>query len=78
MTRVKTSVCQIIADQLGLDEEEVGLDSSLSTDLGADSLDLVELVLAFEEEFETEITDENMGGFKTVGDVVNFLSDRVQ
>ena len=78
MSRVEARVNQIIADQLGLGEEEISLESSLSTDLGADSLDLVELLLAFEEEFEIEITDDEAAKFKTVGDVVDLLSNRVQ
>jgi acyl carrier protein len=78
MDNVKNSVCQIIADQLGLDEEEVSLSSTLSSDLGADSLDMVELILAIEEEFETEISDSDVAGFKNVKDIIDFISSKVQ
>lgn len=62
----------IICDLLELNEEEVSLDSDIF-DLGADSLDLYDLVMAFEDEFETEVPDEDLEKFKTVGDIVNFI-----
>ena len=77
-SRVESRVRQIIADQLGLSEDEVALDSTIAGDLGADSLDLVELLLAFEEEFEVEIGDEDASYFKTVKDVVDYFSTKVQ
>jgi acyl carrier protein len=63
-------VKKIIIEQLGVDEEEVTLDASITEDLGADSLDQVELVMAFETEFSIDIPDEEAEKIKTVGDAV--------
>jgi acyl carrier protein len=63
----------IIVEQLGVEPEEVTLDSSFRDDLKADSLDLVELIMAFEEEFGGEISDEQAQELETVGDVVKHL-----
>ena len=65
---------KIIIDQLGIEEEKISIDSSFIDDLGADSLDIVELIMAFEEEFDIEIQDEDAEKIKTVGDAVNYLS----
>lgn len=65
---------KIIVDQLGVDESKITENSSFVDDLGADSLDIVELIMAFEEEFDLEIPDEDAEKIKTVGDVVNYLS----
>ncbi len=65
---------KIIIDQLGIEEEKISIDSSFIDDLGADSLDIVELIMAFEEEFDIEIPDEDAEKIKTVGDAVNYLS----
>ena len=62
---------EILAEQLGVSEDEIEMDSSLTDDLGADSLDLVELVMALEQEFDLEISDEEAEKIKTVGDAVN-------
>ena len=59
-------------DQLGVDESDVNMDSSFTDDLGADSLDLVELIMALEEEFDMEIPDEDAENIKTVADAVNY------
>lgn len=67
----------IIVDQLGVDEADVTLDASFVDDLGADSLDIVELVMALEEEFGLEIPDEEAEKIRTVGDAVNFIQDRL-
>ncbi len=64
-----------IAEQLGIDEEEVSLESSFIDDLGADSLDIVELIMALEEEFEMEIPDEEAEKITTVGDVVEYIKE---
>ena len=69
---------QIISEQLGLDEEEVLMESSLVEDLKADSLDVVELVMALEEEFETEIPDEDVENLKTIGDAVKYITEQAK
>ena len=68
----------IIVDQLGVDENEVKLESSFVDDLGADSLDVVELVMAIENEFEIEISDEDYDKVSTVGDVVEYIRERLE
>ena len=70
---VAEKVKAIIVEQLGVDEEEVTADASFVDDLGADSLDTVELVMAFEEEFGVEIPDDQAETITTVGDAVKFL-----
>jgi acyl carrier protein len=70
---VADQVKKIIVEQLGVDEEEVTPDASFVDDLGADSLDTVELVMAFEEEFGCEIPDDAAETILTVGDAVKFL-----
>ncbi len=67
--KVKT----IIVDQLGVGEDEVSLEASFIDDLGADSLDLVELVMALEEEFDLEVPDEDAEKLVTVGDAVDYI-----
>ena len=64
---------EIIADKLSIDIEEITSDSSFIDDLNADSLDIVELIMALEDELEMEIPDEVVENFKTVGDVVNYV-----
>ncbi|MCH5189067.1 MAG: acyl carrier protein [Oscillospiraceae bacterium] len=66
---------EIICDQLELEESDVTLDSVLLEDLGADSLDLVDLVMTFEDEFDMEISDEDLENIKTVGDIVRFIEE---
>jgi len=66
-------VKKIIVDQLGVEEDKVKEDSSFIDDLGADSLDIVELIMAFEEEFDIEIADEDAEKIKVVGDVIRYL-----
>jgi acyl carrier protein len=73
-TNVETKVKGIIAEQLGVSEEEIKISSSFIEDLGADSLDIVELVMAMEEEFEVEIPDEEAENIKTVQDAVNYIN----
>lgn len=70
-------VKEILREQLGVDESEITMDASFTDDLGADSLDLVELIMAFEEEFDIEISDEDAEDIKTVGDAVHFLKEMV-
>ena len=71
---IEAKVKNIIADQLGVGEDEIKPESSFIEDLGADSLDIVELVMAMEEEFEVEIPDEEAENIKTVQDAVNFIT----
>lgn len=68
-------VKDIIVDQLDVDAADVTMDSSITEDLGADSLDVVDLVMSLEEEFDIEIPDDQVENIKTVGDIVNFISD---
>ena len=68
----------IIAQQFGVSKDEITEETSCVEDLGADSLDLVELIMSVEEAFELgEVEDETLDGVKTVGDVVNFIKDRI-
>ena len=72
---VADKVKSIIVEQLGVDEEEVTPDASFVDDLGADSLDTVELVMAFEEEFGLDISDEAAEQMRTVGDAIKYLKE---
>ncbi len=75
---VAEKVKNIIVEQLGVDEEEVTPDASFVDDLGADSLDTVELVMAFEEEFGIDIPDEDAEQRRTVGDAIGYLKKHAQ
>ena len=70
---VEQKVKEIICEQLGVREEEVTPEASFIEDLGADSLDIVELVMALEEEYDMEISDEEAEKIRTVQDVVNYI-----
>ena len=72
---VEAKVKSIIAEQLGISEDTIKSDSAFIEDLGADSLDIVELVMAMEEEFEVEIPDEEAENIKTVNDAINYVND---
>ena len=63
----------IIVEELGVEKEEVTLEANLNDDLGADSLDAVELIMAIEDEFEIKVSDEVAQEFKTVGQIVTFI-----
>lgn len=65
----------IIVDQLDVDENDVTEASNIQDDLGADSLDIVDLVMSFEEEFDIEIPDDQVENIKTVGDIVKFIEE---
>jgi acyl carrier protein len=69
---------EIIADQLGIPEEEITNQSSFIEDLGADSLDIVELIMAMEEEFEIEISDEDAEKLLTVQDTLDYIKKHAQ
>ena len=66
-------VKSIVADQLVVEEEKVTAEASITEDLGADSLDVVDLVMSIEEEFDIEIPDEAVENIKTVGDIVSYI-----
>ena len=76
MSSIEQRVKAIVAEQLGVKEEEVNNDSSFVDDLGADSLDTVELVMALEEEFETEIPDEDAEKITTVQQAIDYINER--
>ena len=67
---------ELVVDQLGVEEDEVTMEASMQDDLGADSLDLVDLVMSVEEEFGVKVADEDLENIKTVGDIVNSIEDR--
>ncbi|MEI6790447.1 MAG: acyl carrier protein [Myxococcaceae bacterium] len=70
---IESRIKSIIADQLGVSEDEVKPEARFIEDLGADSLDIVELIMAMEEEFETEIPDEEAEKILTVGDTIEYV-----
>lgn len=74
MAELKDRITKIIVDRLGVDEEEVKVEASFKEDLGADSLDVVELVMELEDEFDMEISDEDAEKISTVGDVVDYIN----
>ncbi|SDE14885.1 acyl carrier protein [Desulfuromonas thiophila] len=74
MASIEERVQKIVAEQLGVEEEQVTLEASFMDDLGADSLDTVELVMALEEEFDIEISDEDAEKIQTVQDAVNYVA----
>ena len=77
MENIEEKVKEIIADRLGVDPDEVTPDASFIEDLGADSLDTVELVMALEEEFGIEIPDEDAENIKTVGDAIEYIKNHL-
>ena len=76
MSEVQTQVKQIVVDHLGIDDSKVTPESKFIDDLGADSLDTVELVMAFEEEFGSEISDSEAEKILTVGDAIKFIESK--
>ncbi len=78
MAAVDDKVKQIIVEQLGVDEGEVTANASFVDDLGADSLDTVELVMAFEEAFDIEIPDEEAEKIRTVQDAINYIGSHAK
>lgn len=72
--KVKETLCE----QLDVEEDKVTLEASIIEDLGADSLDVVDLIMSLEEEFEIEIPDEDVEHMKTVGDIVNYVEEKTK
>lgn len=70
---IKEKIVELIATQFNLEESEINLDTSFKDDLNADSLDLVELVMALEDEFNLEVEDEDVDSIKTVGDAIDYI-----
>ena len=75
---IEEKVKDIIVEQLGVNPEQVTPQASFIEDLGADSLDIVELVMAFEEEFSVEVPDEDAEKLQTVGDVIKYIQERAK
>lgn len=75
MSDVRAKVVSIIVDKLGVEEGEVTNEASFTNDLGADSLDTVELIMEFEKEFNLSIPDEEAEKIETVGDAINYIQD---
>lgn len=74
---VESKVKSIIVDKLGVDESEVVRDANFTNDLGADSLDTVELIMEFEKEFDISIPDEDAENIATVGNAIDYLEEKV-
>jgi acyl carrier protein len=77
MSKVEERVKDIIVEELGVEREKLTPEASFMEDLGADSLDTVELVMAFEKEFDIDIPDEDAEKMRTVGDALNYLHEKI-
>ena len=75
MSDVKSKVISIIVDKLGIEESEVANEASFTNDLGADSLDTVELIMEFEKEFNIAIPDDQAENIQTVGDAISYIEE---
>ena len=75
MSDVKSKVVSIIVDKLGVEESEVANEASFTNDLGADSLDTVELIMEFEKEFNIAIPDDQAENIQTVGDAISYIEE---
>jgi len=75
--QIKEKVIAIVAEQMGVDKSELSLETNFVNDLNADSLDTVELVMEFEDEFETSIPDEEAEKIQTVGQAVDFIKEHM-
>ncbi len=78
MSEIAQKVTSIIIDKLGVEESEVNAEASFTNDLGADSLDTVELIMEFEKEFNISIPDDQAENIATVGDAVKYLESNVK
>lgn len=70
-------VVEILCDQLGLDENDITMSSDVMEDLGADSLDVVTLIMSFEDEYGISISDDEAQNFRTVGDIVSYIENNI-
>jgi len=77
MSEIKTKVIAIIVDKLNVEESEVTNEASFTNDLGADSLDTVELIMEFEKQFNISIPDDKAEGIQTVGDAITYIESNV-
>jgi acyl carrier protein len=77
-TDIEDTVKSIIVEKLGVDESDVTTDASFTNDLGADSLDIVELIMEFEKEFDLTIPDDEAEEIATVGDAIDYLEENVE
>lgn len=77
MSEIANKVTQIIIDKLGVEESEINKEASFTNDLGADSLDTVELIMEFEKEFNISIPDDQAENIATVGDAITYLEENV-
>ena len=75
MSEIAGKVTAIIGDKLGVDENEVNVDASFTNDLGADSLDTVELIMEFEKEFDIQIPDDQAENIGTVGQAISYIEE---
>ena len=75
--KIEDRVKDIIVEELGVEREKLTAEASFMEDLGADSLDTVELVMAFEKEFDIDIPDEDAEKMRTVGDALNYLNEKI-
>jgi acyl carrier protein len=78
MSQIQEKVKKIIVDKLGVDDAEVTPEASFTNDLGADSLDTVELIMEFEKEFDISIPDEQAENIQTVGQAISYLESQIQ
>ena len=76
-SEIEAKVVDIVAEQMGVDKSEISRETSFTNDLNADSLDTVELVMEFEDEFEINIPDEDAEKIQTVGDAVKYISGKL-
>jgi acyl carrier protein len=77
MASVEERVKEIIAEQLGLEKEDIQLDASFIDDLGADSLDIVEMIMTIEDEYDVEISDDDAEKIATVQDAINYIKEKM-
>ena len=78
MSEIAEKVTSIIVDKLGVEESEVTNDASFTNDLGADSLDTVELIMEFEKQFNISIPDDKAEGIQTVGDAIDYITENAK